>query len=210
MNKKALIYDFDGVICNSVNIKTEAFCMMYEKYGSEIVKKVKLYHIKHGGISRFEKFKYYHKEFFNQTLSEIQVHDLASEFSKIVLDRVINCDYIKGSMDFIKNNSSKYNQFICTGTPQNEIKIILEKKKIKNYFVNVYGSPKSKTKIIEEIKEKYKYINDDLIFFGDADTDYLAAKKCNIDFIAINSENYYSEAIMNLKNFKQLEKCQLF
>ena len=40
MNKiKAIIYDFDGVICDSVNVKTEAFGEMYAQYGKEIQKK---------------------------------------------------------------------------------------------------------------------------------------------------------------------------
>ena len=49
----AIIFDFDGVLVESVDVKTRAFCDMYSKYGEEIVEKVKEYHLSHGGISRF-------------------------------------------------------------------------------------------------------------------------------------------------------------
>ena len=59
MNKiKAVIFDFDGVICDSVNIKTEAFVELYSNYHKSISDSVKNYHLKYGGISRFEKIKY--------------------------------------------------------------------------------------------------------------------------------------------------------
>ena len=36
---KAVIFDFDGVILDSVNVKTKAFGSMYSKYGSEVEKR---------------------------------------------------------------------------------------------------------------------------------------------------------------------------
>ena len=60
---KGIIFDFDGVIVESVNIKTIAFKKIYKKYGNEIVNKVVDHHLSNGGMSRFEKFNYYHKNF---------------------------------------------------------------------------------------------------------------------------------------------------
>lgn len=210
MNKKALIYDFDGVISNSVNIKTDAFCQIYKEYGKKIVSQVKSHHLKNGGVSRFEKFKYYHKNFLNIDLNKNQVEALASKFSRIVLNNVIESNYILGAYDFIKQKSSNYHQYICTGTPQNEIEIILKEKKISDFFIGIYGSPEPKSSIIKKIINEKKYSNSDLIFFGDASTDYYAAEKCGIDFVAINSFESFPNAIYSFKNFKELEKCQLF
>ena len=62
--KKFIVFDFDGVVLDSVEIKTNAFAEIYSEYGSEIVSKVVEYHKRNGGLSRFEKFKYYHKFFW--------------------------------------------------------------------------------------------------------------------------------------------------
>ena len=55
---KNIIFDFDGVILDSVNIKTEAFYKLFEQYGSKIANQVVDYHIINGGMSRFKKFEY--------------------------------------------------------------------------------------------------------------------------------------------------------
>ena len=83
---KAIIFDFDGVILDSVNVKTKAFELLYEEYGPEIQKKVVKYHLDNGGISRFEKFKFYHKNFLNKEISENELLLLGSKFSSLVFE----------------------------------------------------------------------------------------------------------------------------
>ena len=53
---KNIFFDFDGVIADSVNVKTEAFEKIYLPYGKEIAEKVINHHRENGGMSRFEKF----------------------------------------------------------------------------------------------------------------------------------------------------------
>ena len=58
---KGIIFDFDGVIAKSVQVKTDAFVKLYKQYGSNFVKKVVEHHEANGGMSRYEKIKFYHK-----------------------------------------------------------------------------------------------------------------------------------------------------
>ena len=55
---KAILFDFDGVLVESVDIKTKAFAKLFENEGPEIVNKVVEYHLANGGVSRFKKFDY--------------------------------------------------------------------------------------------------------------------------------------------------------
>ena len=41
---QAIIFDFDGVLVESVDIKTQAFAGLYQSYGETIVGKVVRYH----------------------------------------------------------------------------------------------------------------------------------------------------------------------
>ena len=45
MKQKILIYDFDGVVCDSVHIKTEAFVELYASYDENIQQAVRTYHL---------------------------------------------------------------------------------------------------------------------------------------------------------------------
>jgi beta-phosphoglucomutase-like phosphatase (HAD superfamily) len=56
---QAIIFDFDGVLVESVDVKGDAFVALYKYETPEIREKVKRYHSEHGGISRFEKIRYY-------------------------------------------------------------------------------------------------------------------------------------------------------
>lgn len=60
-NKRCYIFDFDGVIKDSINVKTKAFLKIYEKEGQEIAQQVKKYHLNNGGVTRIKKFQYYEK-----------------------------------------------------------------------------------------------------------------------------------------------------
>ena len=51
---EAIIFDFDGVLVESVDVKTRAFASLYEKYGQKVVAQVEDYHLNNGGIARFE------------------------------------------------------------------------------------------------------------------------------------------------------------
>ncbi|MCF7822822.1 MAG: HAD-IA family hydrolase [Candidatus Marinimicrobia bacterium] len=180
---KAIIFDYDGVIAESVQVKTEAFAELYRPFGSEIVNKVILHHEANGGISRFEKFKMYHEQYLNIPLDEKGIDRLAQEFSDIILKKVIDSPYIRGAEDFLKTWHTKYDLFISTGTPESEIKTILKTKDIYKYFKAVYGSPESKGIHIQRIITAHAYKNGEMVFVGDATTDRDAARQAGIEFI---------------------------
>ena len=67
---KIILFDFDGVLAESANVKTEAFAKLFESFGEDIVRKVVKHHVKNGGISRYKKMQYYYSEYLNKPLSE--------------------------------------------------------------------------------------------------------------------------------------------
>lgn len=189
MKIKALIYDFDGVICDSVNVKTDAFAELYKDYGADIQKQVVDYHLQHGGISRFEKIRYYHTQLLGTEIVEEEVTRLADVFASLVKQKVIDSSYIPGVDKFIEKYSGVVPQFICTGTPETEILEITANRKINNFFTGIYGAPKKKAEIIKIILLQTNLQPEEVLFFGDAMTDYNAAKEMEVPFIGIASAN---------------------
>jgi len=141
-----------------------------------------------GGVSRFEKFKIYHKDLLNIELNDQNLQELSNQFSDLVVDRVIKAPYVSGSVELIKKNYGKYKQFISTGTPTEEIKQILIKRQINHYFTEIFGSPQEKQYHIKQILFKYKLKSNELIFFGDSNTDFEAAQDANIKFILVKNK----------------------
>jgi len=205
MKAKAIIYDFDGVICDSVNLKTEAFAKLYEEYGKHIQDQVVDYHIHHGGISRVEKIKYYHNQLLGKEICDEEIKKFSEQFSLLVKKKVIDAPFINGADIFINKHASDILQFICTGTPEDEILEITEEKKISHLFRGIYGSPKKKTQIIAHILAKTGLLPSEMLYFGDALTDYNAALFFNIPFIGIqNFDTTFPSNTNIIKDFTEL------
>jgi HAD superfamily hydrolase (TIGR01549 family) len=181
---KAIIFDFDGVLVESVDIKTRAFANLFESEGDENVKKVVDYHLKHAGVSRFEKFRYFYSNIFNRHLTEEVFEVLCQRFSELVVDEVVNASFVNGALDFLENKSKLFKCFVASGTPQNEIEEIAKRKDISNYFIRIYGAPRKKTDIVKEILNIHELLPEEVVCIGDAMSDYEAARSNSVEFIA--------------------------
>ena len=104
------------------------------------------------------------------------------------MEQVINAAYVPGVLDYIKKCFKKWDLFISTGTPKEEIKEILIKKGIDKYFIEVFGSPENKESHIDIILSKYFFKSEELIFYGDSNSDLDAAEYANIPFVLIKND----------------------
>ena len=202
-NKTLFIFDFDGVLADSVQIKTQAFKTMYEPYGEKIVDKVSRYHLLNGGVSRYKKIQYFHKEYLHKEITESEVEKLSKEFSAIIIDKVIASNEINGSKNYLHELIKK--KKICainTGTPTEEIKEILKKRNLFTFFKHVYGSPDSKPENLKNILSDSNLSKEKAIFFGDSLTDLEAAIELDIDFIGVG--RFIKEIKTNYKKIKYI------
>jgi len=213
MKIKNIFFDFDGVIAESVNAKTDAFREMYIGYGPEIADKVVDYHIRNGGVSRFEKIRYWEKEFFNRDISEEELQTLANKFSSLVLTKVIESDRVDGVVDFLNKYAKELKFWIITGTPTTEIEIIAEKRELSDFFIGIHGSPEKKKFWTEYLIQEHGLNREETLFLGDATTDYDAAKHSNLFFaLRDNEENkelFKQYEGMRFSDFHELEEILL-
>ena len=61
--KDCIIWDFDGVIKDSVNIKGELFVNLFINENKFIKEKIYKHHQENGGLSRVEKLKIYYTSY---------------------------------------------------------------------------------------------------------------------------------------------------
>nr|MCH9639382.1 HAD hydrolase-like protein [Betaproteobacteria bacterium] len=139
---QAIIFDFDGVVAESGKIKTQAFADLYREYGDEVVTAVVQHHNENGGMSRYRKFHYYQQHFLNKPpLTTVEEHALDLHFSRLVVEAVIAADAVPGANELIRQQAQRIPLFVASGTPETELKIIVEKRGLSPYFKEVRGSP---------------------------------------------------------------------
>jgi len=183
--KKLLVFDFDGVLADSVGVKTDAFAEMYHHHGDEIKSRVVEHHLEHGGMSRFDKFAYYEAEFIGQPASKERIGELAAQFSDLVVDKVVIANEIPGAERLMTYMASKAQCAVNSATPEQEIRMIIERRGWDHYFAAVHGSPTTKLDNLQKITKKLGVSVDDSLFFGDARSDWLAAKSLGMDFVGV-------------------------
>ena len=115
---RGIAFDFDGVLVESVDVKTKAYARLFEEYGEGVVLRVVDYHLTNGGISRFVKFRIIYSEILNKPLSEKKFQSLCDEFSNIVVNEVVAAPWVEGAREFLENNKNRYLFFIVSGTQQ--------------------------------------------------------------------------------------------
>jgi len=180
---KSVIFDFDGVICESMDIKTRAFAHLFRNYPDDIVQKVVNFHLDNGGMSRFEKFRIIYRDFLQQELSDEEENRLGNEFSEFCYKEVVRCPYVAGVEDFLENNYKKYLLYIVTGTPEAEMNNIIDDRGLRKYFRGVYGAPSKKGELIIKILRENKLEPEEAVMIGDSTTDYEGAKQAGVKFI---------------------------
>ncbi|PZO40528.1 MAG: HAD family hydrolase [Pseudanabaena frigida] len=183
MKYDAIVFDFDGVLAESVDVKTKAFAALYAEYGDRIVEQVMEYHLLHGGVSRFEKFRYYHEVLLGKTLTKDEEIQLGDRFSQYVEDAVVNSAYVTGAYEFLENFYKLIPLFVASGTPDAELKRIVSRRNMNHYFVSVHGSPAKKGDIIQGVLKKFGFDPNRVLMVGDAIADYEGAIVAGVKFI---------------------------
>ena len=202
----AIVFDFDGVILESTEIKTQAFIDIFSEETDHLDSIIK-HHLENMGISRHEKFRYIYKNILKRDLTQEHAEKLAEMFSISVWKHILDCPEVPGVVDFLEIYSENCLFFIASGTPEDELKQVVEKRQLDNYFSGVYGSPRLKPEIIRGIIQEWNLKTHEMLFIGDALTDLNAAKECAISFIgriAATGNNFTNENVKTIHDFREL------
>jgi HAD superfamily hydrolase (TIGR01549 family) len=184
-----IIWDFDGVILNSMDVREYGFKEIFKRYPDEMVDKLIIFHKINGGLSRYVKIRYFFEEILKKSVVEDEVMELANEFSKLMKKELTNKKYlIKDTIDFIENNCNIYKFHIASGSDENELKYLCKELEIFEYFITINGSPTPKNKLVEKIITSNKYNKKNTCLIGDSINDYDAARINDILFLAFNND----------------------
>lgn len=186
---RAIIFDFDGVLLESSEIKTRAFRELFAGY-PEKVEEIVAYHLANMGISRYVKFRHIYRDILRGPLSTAKEAELGERFSRIVLKEILTAPLVRGALEFLAENGERYSLFIVSGTPQEELLGIAGKRGLSGFFREIHGAPGEKGEIVGDILARYALRGDEAVFVGDGETDRLAAEGNGVHFIArITGEN---------------------
>jgi phosphoglycolate phosphatase-like HAD superfamily hydrolase len=177
-----VFWDFDGVIKDSVEVKTEAFMRLFSACGSETTAKVKAHHEANGGVSRYEKIPLY-LTWAGLPCHQEKIHEFCSRFSEAVLDAVVASPWVPGVREYLTSQCGRQYFVLVTATPQREIELILDRLGIAPCFGRVFGAPTTKKEAIATVLQELRIDAADALVVGDSETDRSAAEANLVPFL---------------------------
>ncbi len=210
---KTILFDCDGVILNSNEVKTESFKKTLNNYDLELVEKFILFHKMNGGLSRYEKIRYFFENLapYNTNKIDDSYENALERYGIICKNSLLDVEVAYG-LNILRDFTINSRWLIVSGGDQMELRHLFLHKGIDKYFNGgIFGSPDTKEEIIKRELASGNIIKP-VLFIGDSKLDYQAAKSNRIDFIFLSGWTDLSEyrefckknKILNIKNIRSI------
>ena len=179
-NKKLVIFDFDGVLVDTLGIvykinKEINLDLSLEEYRSFFEGNINFAVRKDGSPKKF------HSGFFD-------LYDSGSR--EVIIPDVLKL--------IVKELARDYILIIISSTHTESIKKILERESVLEYFSEILGVDVEKNKIIKinSVLKKYKILPKDTVFITDTLGDIREASKCEVESIAVTWGYHEKETLV--------------
>lgn len=202
------IFDFDGVILDSMPTRSEGFRLCLKDFPSGDVERLVDWHESNGGLSRFIKFRYFLEEICGRKdVEKEEVDAYCHKFSESMRGLLAHPRYrILETFSFIEKISSKFICYIASGSEQEELRWLCQQHGLTKHFKGIYGSPTPKTEIVGNILSEEQGNFDKAFVIGDSSNDCDAARDHGIFFFAFNSPELKAISDHYINSFEDLLK----
>ena len=177
-----IFWDFDGVIKESVSVKTNAYVGIFRQFGPGVAERVRRHHEANGGMSRFEKIPLY-LEWAGQSANPDEIAKYCDVFASAVRQAVVDSSWVCGAREDLDANHRRQHFVLISATPQQEMEQILKELRIKPWFREIHGAPTRKEDAIAGALGRWNCVAADALVVGDSRSDYSAANKCGVEFL---------------------------
>jgi phosphoglycolate phosphatase len=189
MKMKAIVFDFDGVLVDSVGLKNHAFEEIYQEHFGELTPEVQEYINKNGGLERAKRFTHFYQTKEGRDPSDDELELLSKLFAlkikQVMIDRAL-MPKVLNTLEALKNRNVP--MYIASGTPHEELQDICFQIGVKEYFGDMYGAPNNKASVIQKVAIKHALPMQQILMVGDSMTDWHAAHMTQCRFLGIRSQ----------------------
>jgi phosphoglycolate phosphatase-like HAD superfamily hydrolase len=177
-----IVFDCDGIILESVDVKTQAFARIAAGFGQEASDRLVAYHQMHGGVSRYKKFEWFYQSVLERPISPEELDALNEKFTAHAYDAVMSCPLVPGVRDVLERWHGRVPMYVDSGAPHAELVQILTARGLSGYFEGIEGSPPGKTEILRDIVTRCGVHPAKVVMVGDSSTDQYAAEAVKTSF----------------------------
>ena len=179
---KVLVFDFDGVLLESVNVKDEAYRDLFPDITAEQRQAVYDFHRATPGIHRRVKVERILTEVLNRPADEAIVDSALERIREIVWERLMECPEVTGVRAFLEDHEH-LPKYVVSAAPHEELRELAEARDLTRYFRGVLGSPPGKVELLHRIVRWEGVAPTAATMYGDKITDLRAAEDVGLRFV---------------------------
>lgn len=184
---KTIVFDCDGVILDSNQLKTQAYFDTAMAFGANEQQATALmeYHVRLGGISRYPKFEYFLSDILEQPIKQADIDFLLDRFASEIHHGLLHCKVADGLVELRKQYPTM-RWMVLSGGDQQELRQLFKERKLDNLFdAGIFGSPDNKDQVLAR-----ELANDNIqkpaLFLGDSKYDHQASIAAGLDFMFVS------------------------
>lgn len=190
---RVIVFDFDGVIIRrSEFFKQEAWPLVFSSYGERGMDALrdaeKIYGGGRGG-DRFDILRHAYEALGEPTESiPVLVEKGANTFDEIVQKKILEAGVSDEDRGVLEQLSKRMPLYLNSATPKEALERTIENIHIKELIKGVLGRPNTKVQNFQYVAEEEKLSPSEILFVGDGESDYKAAKEFGCGFVGLGND----------------------
>lgn len=198
MGIKIIVFDFDGTLVDSNQLKYNAYFELFpdDEYHCRTIRNVlSEIHEK----SRFVILEEILRQISPKKESGFmrEVKELADRYNGIVVTGAKMCPEIPAAETMLKSLSQRYRLYLSSTTPEAPLKEIIHYRKWDIYFEDIFGYPRKKTTTIQHIMKQETAKYNEVLVVGDGNSDRKSADENGCFFVQV-TENFNLRDLDNI------------
>jgi phosphoglycolate phosphatase-like HAD superfamily hydrolase len=183
---RVIIFDFDGVVVESNDVKTRAFEKVFAHFPEHAEAMMEFHHA-HVSLTRFAKFDHL-AQLLGRADDLALKSQIATDFSNQVFAGMLTVPLVPGAEIFLRYAKTRFPLYLASVTPEPELNSILFQRGLAHWFEGVYGCPPwTKSDAIRDVLLKKSVKPGEALLIGDSAGDQRAALETGVCFMARNS-----------------------
>jgi phosphoglycolate phosphatase-like HAD superfamily hydrolase len=192
-NVKSLIFDCDGVILNSNQVKKAAYYnIAFSYYGNRLANLLIEYLVKNTGNPREYLFTHFLNNIVPAGTLGPSVEELVVEVGEEMHKGLMECEISQSLFD-LRENTPGIKWLIVSGGVEDELRDVFFKRSLLDLFDGgIYGGPMTKDEILNSLIRENN-LEFPALFLGDSKYDYEVANRANLDFLFVSEWSEFKE-----------------
>ncbi len=188
-----IIFDCDGVILNSNQLKTKAYYKAtFPSYGHELASSLTTYLAKNTGKPRDHFIDYFLRNIVPPDISGPGLKELVSAVTKEVYKGLMECK-VSPCLFELREKTADTKWLVASGGVEKELRDVFRNRSLFDLFDGgIYGGPMTKDEILSSLIKK-NHIKFPALFIGDSKYDYEVASRAKLDFLFVSDWSEFED-----------------